>query len=40
MLDIAKYSHWSLRTPLYTHFTVSFHNEGNTDECSHRFADM
>ena len=23
MLDIAKYSHWSLATPLYTHFTVS-----------------
>ena len=23
MLDIAKYSHWALNTPLYTHFTVS-----------------
>jgi exoribonuclease R len=23
MLDIAKYSHYSLNTPVYTHFTVS-----------------
>lgn len=23
MLDIAKYSHWALNAPLYTHFTVS-----------------
>jgi exoribonuclease R len=23
MLDIAKYSHWALNVPLYTHFTVS-----------------
>jgi exoribonuclease R len=22
MLDIAKYSHWALNVPLYTHFTV------------------
>jgi len=24
MLDIAKYSHWALNVPLYTHFTVSY----------------
>lgn len=26
MLDIAKYGHWALNTPLYTHFTVCLLN--------------